>query len=81
MKGLLKNIIVKKDCIFFLSHANDMHLEILKPVPVTRFVRLIRQVSKENEYLNTNSFLDFLEKSIDTDPELVKKIKDDGLNV
>lgn len=77
-KGLLKNIIVKKDCIFFLSHADDMKLEILKPVPIPRFVKLIKQYSKKNEYLNTDSFLNFLEKSIKADPVLEKRIKDDA---
>jgi hypothetical protein len=77
MKGLLKKIIVKKDCIFFLSHANDLKLEILKPVPVTRIVKFTKQYSKENEYLNTGTFIDFLEKSIESDPELKKQIKGD----
>jgi DNA-directed RNA polymerase subunit F len=80
MKGLLKKIIVMEDCIFFLSHADDMKLEILKPIPIPRIVKLIRQIGKENknnEYLNTDSFLNFLEKSVNTDPDFVKEMKED----
>jgi len=77
MKGLLKNIIFTRDSIFFLSHGDDLQMEILKPISASRFNFLVHKYSKKNPYLNTNNFLDFLEVSIKKIPGLEKQMKEE----
>lgn len=77
-KGLLKKIVVERDCIFFLSHADDMWMEILEPIPIPRLVKLTRKYSKANPYVDTGSFVAFLEKSIKAVPCLEKEVKENS---
>ena len=65
MDGLLKQIIIRKDCVIFLSHGEDMKIEVLKPIPVTKFVKLLDKYFKQGyKYFNTGDYQQFIESSI-----------------
>jgi len=61
---ILKKIIIRKDCIISLSNGEAMRIYMLKPIPVTQFVKILDVYKKQGYvYLDYGPLDRFLAES------------------